>query len=80
MERTSESAENSKQLFYMKGENMTNDHQLPPLSLQLPWEVRMALRRAFLTQVSYADPLARLKAIEVVMAKARFDFPKLFRV
>lgn len=67
-------------IFYMKGEPMTNDRALPPVSFQLPWEVRMALRRASLTPVSFADPLARVKAIEVVMVKARFDFPKLFRV
>lgn len=58
---------------------MQNSTTLPPVSMQLPWEVRMALRRASLTPVSYGNPLARVKAIEAVMAKARSDFPKLFR-
>ena len=58
---------------------MTNPTELPPVSLQLPWEVRTALRRASLTPVNYAHPLARVKAIEAVMVKARADFPKLFR-
>ena len=58
---------------------MDNLTKRPPLSFQLPWEVRTALQRASQTPVSHADPLARVKAIEQVMAKARSSFPKLFR-
>lgn len=59
---------------------MTNSTQLPPVSFQLPWEVRTALQRASRTPVSFADPLARIKAIERVMVQARSNFPKLFTV
>ena len=58
---------------------MKNSANVPPVSLQLPWEVRVALQRAAQTPVSYANPLARVKAIERVMQKARGDFPKLFK-
>ena len=59
---------------------MTDSTKRPPLSFQLPWEVRTALQRASQTPVSFADPLARVKAIERVMVQARSNFPKLFTV
>ena len=49
------------------------------VSLQLPWEVRAALLRASKTPVSFADPLARLKAVEKATEQAKAAFPKLFK-
>jgi hypothetical protein len=51
----------------------------PPVSLQLPFEVRMALARAAQTPVSGANPLARVNAVDDAMANARAAFPQLFR-
>jgi hypothetical protein len=45
---------------------------------QLPFEIRDALARAARVKVSRSDPLARVKAIEAVMARARRTHPKLF--
>lgn len=49
------------------------------MSMQLPFDARLALRRAALTPVTKADPLARVKAINEAMASVRAQFPKFFK-
>lgn len=45
----------------------------------LPADVSQALRRAADTPVTAADPLARTKAIEDVLRRARIKHPECFR-
>jgi hypothetical protein len=58
--------------------NMTESRKPTPVSLQLPFDIRMALARAAQTPVSPAEPLARVKAVNAAMAKARSEYPHLF--
>jgi hypothetical protein len=51
----------------------------PPVSLQLPFDVRMALARAAQTPVSPGHPYAREKAINAAMARVKAAFPQLFK-
>jgi hypothetical protein len=52
--------------------------QPPPISTQLPFDIRAALARA--SQVSTAiDPLARVKAIDHVLRRAKANQPKYFK-
>jgi hypothetical protein len=53
--------------------------QKPPISAQLPFDVRIALARAAQTPVTKADPLARVKALEQAKALALRKYPELFR-
>lgn len=57
---------------------MANDKQPPPVSTQLPFDIRAALVRAAATPVR-GDPLARARAIEAVVERARLTHPHLFR-
>ncbi|MGL5117540.1 MAG: hypothetical protein ACRC7G_02450 [Beijerinckiaceae bacterium] len=54
---------------------MTNPAQLPPVSQQLPFDIRTALARAARTPVDQGDPLARVKAINEVTARAKAMAP-----
>jgi hypothetical protein len=58
--------------------NMTNSTQAPPVSQQLPFDIRTALARAARTPVNQGDPLARVKAINEVTARATALAPALF--
>jgi hypothetical protein len=49
------------------------------ISLQLPFEVRMALMRAAATHIPEGNPLARVMAIEQAIERARAQFPSLFK-
>lgn len=45
----------------------------------LPQHVREALRRAAQTPVTPADPLARVRAIEAAIERARRSYPEFFK-
>lgn len=45
---------------------------------QLPESIRLALQAAAKTPVTPQMPLARVKAIEAVIAKARSEYPQYF--
>lgn len=45
---------------------------------QLPLSVRLALQAAAKTPITPQMPLARVKAIEAVIAKARAEHPEFF--
>lgn len=53
-------------------------NQPPPVSQQLPFDVRVALARAAKTSTA-GDPMARTKAIEEVVRRAKANHPKYFR-
>ena len=49
------------------------------VSAQLPFNIRIALVNASRVPVTDANPLARIMAIEAVEARAKRDYPHLFR-
>ena len=53
--------------------------QKPPISTQLPFDIRIALARAAQTPITPADPLARVKALELAKAQAMRKYPNLFK-
>lgn len=54
--------------------------QPEPISTQLPFDVRAALARAAKTPIPPGDPMARTKAIEEVVRRAKANYPKYFRM
>lgn len=49
------------------------------ISLQLPYDVRMALVRAAAVPNTRADPMAKLKAIEAAVERSRISHPYLLK-
>jgi hypothetical protein len=57
---------------------MSEYYEQAKVCKQLPWEIRSALAKAAQVVIPRGDPLARVRAIEAAMARARQSHPHLF--